>query len=70
MLISRSGKVIKPSCYKAWYAEITGNSADTGGFYIFIFDPDNKTKFCYWDVSEALVYEQLKLDKFEIKWQY
>ena len=70
MLISRSGKVIKPSCYKGWYAEITGDSDDTGGFYIFIFDSENKTKFCYWDISEALVYEQIKQDKFEIEWQY
>ena len=69
MLISRNGKVTKPLCYKGWYAEITGNSNDTGGFYIFIFDSDKKTKFCYWDVSEALVYEQIKQDKFEIEWQ-
>ena len=29
MLFNKNGKVIKPLCYKGWYAEIAGDSDNT-----------------------------------------
>ncbi|MBC1360236.1 hypothetical protein HB795_03185 [Listeria welshimeri] len=36
MLISKSGIVRKPFKYKGMYVEMTGDSNNTGGFYIII----------------------------------
>ncbi|EHQ6865734.1 TPA: hypothetical protein ACSY4D_12770 [Listeria monocytogenes] len=44
MKIDNQGYVVRPQNYYMWYAELTGNTDDTGGIYVFIFPPNNEAR--------------------------
>lgn len=66
MLISKSGIVRKPFNYKGMYVEMTGDSDNTGGFYIII--GEGKEQLLFWDTTEFLVIQQIIDSNIEVEW--
>lgn len=66
MHIGKCGKVRNPYQYKDWQAEISGDTEDTGGFYLILFQEDKQ--ILYWEPTEEKIYQQVKKDGFEIEW--
>ena len=71
----KAGKVVAPYNYRNWYAELCGDTDDTGGFYIFLWkDKEQKTSvegynhLLFWDITEEDVNKQLSEFYIEIEW--
>jgi|GEM_PF-3674790 len=67
----KSGSVKMPFKYRAWYAEIYGNTEDTGGFYV-ILQKDKESsegQLLFWDVTEEGAYKQLAESNIEVEWR-
>ena len=74
LLIHKSGCVKTPYKYRNWYAEICGDTNDTGGFHLLLAkatEQNNVEGYNYlhfWDVTEKAVYKQLQELYIEIEW--
>lgn len=70
MNVDNHGFVIQPEKYQMWSAELTGNTDDTGGIYVFLFAPDNKKhSISFWDTNMAGVLQQLEEKHIVIAWE-
>jgi hypothetical protein len=75
LYISKSGKVKAPYNYREWYAEIVGNTNDTGGFHLMFWKKKEQSKSIegynylhFWGITKEDVYEQLKALYIEVEW--
>lgn len=70
MNVDNQGFVIEPQSYFMWSVELTGDTDDSGGIYIFLFAPDNKTHFIsFWDTNINGVLQQLEEQNIIIVWE-
>ena len=71
MRIDKEGKVKKPFEYKHWYAEMTGNTDDTGGFYVILCkNRESKHELLFWDVTTEGIDSQLEEKGIDIEWHF
>lgn len=70
MNVHNQGYVVQTQDYNMWNVELTGDTDDTGGIYVFIFPPDNKTRsISYWDTGINGVLQQLEEENIVIVWE-
>ncbi|EJO7005844.1 hypothetical protein NRU72_000656 [Listeria monocytogenes] len=70
MKIDNQGYVVRPQNYYMWYAELTGNTDDTGGIYVFILPPNNEARsISFWDTNLNGVLQQLEGQNIVITWE-
>lgn len=70
MNVDNHGFVIQPKKYQMWSAELTGHTDNTGGIYVLLFAPDNKThSISFWDTNMNGVLQQLEEQHIVIAWE-
>lgn len=70
MNVDNHGFVMQPKKYQMWSVELTGNTDDTGGIYVFLFAPDNKKySISFQDANMDGVLQQLEEQHIVIAWE-